>query len=379
LSSSQMLKMIADDETIEQFMYATVNGRLIPRSNGDCMKLCLLAYCFKQAVKHGINLVLKNTPQGKAYKELAKLLPSSIYGETAYKYANLLVESAKEQIDNEIYINKITIKKKWIASRGGVTWRGNLNIKLTSTNKVLVRYYNGEWLEFKVAFGERYLSLIKELVKLANQKKISYGVTISFRNGKIFIHVEIPICLYLKYFSQPKPKGYGLTAGFDLNSDRLNVVVINGNGDIVALKTCWYSEVVSHGFPRNKARWRRLSVLSNMLKWCRRVGVDYVVFEDLTKIKARKFTHNPNINRKIAKFSKKQLLRHGVIKALKLGFTVILVNPKGTSSSVTHRQIMREKGLDRHMASAYMIAYRGLRKLKEQEPSITSSTTPTIN
>ena len=103
-------------------------------------------------------------------------------------------------------------------------------------------------------------------MKLANQKKISYGVTISFRNGKPFIHVEIPIWLYLKYFSQPKLKGYGLVAGFDLNSDRLNVVVINGNGDIVALKTFWYSEVISHGFPRNKARWRRLNVSSNMLK-----------------------------------------------------------------------------------------------------------------
>jgi len=379
LSSSQMPKIIADKETAEQFMYATVNGRLIPRSNEDYMKLCLLAYRFKQAVKHGVNLALRRVPQKEAYKELAKILPSSIYGETAYKYANLLVESAKEQIDNEIYINKITIKKKWIASRGGVTWRGNLNIKLTSTNKVLVRYYNSEWLEFKVAFGERYLSLIKELVKLAKQKKISYGVTISFRNGKLYIHIEIPIWLYLKYFSQPKSKGYGLIAGFDLNSDRLNVIVINGNGDIVASKTCWYSEVVSHGFPRNKARWRRLNVLSNILKWCKRIGVDYVVFEDLTKIKTRKFTHNPNINRKITKFPKKQLLRHGVIKALKLGFTVILVNPKGTSGSVTHRQIMREKGLDRHMASAYMIAYRGLKKLKEQDPSITPSTTPTIN
>ncbi len=103
------------------------------------------------------------------------------------------------------------------------------------------------------------------------------------------------------------------------------------------------------------------------------------MLEDLTRIKDRKFTSNPTVNRKIARFPKKQLLRHGVVKALKLGFTVILVNPKGTSNSVTHKQIMREKGLDKHMASAYIIAYRGLKKLKEQEPSITPSTTPTIN
>jgi len=30
---------------------------------------------------------------------------------------------------------------------------------------------------------------------------------------------------------------------------------------------------------------------------------------------------------------------------------------------------MKEKGLDRHMASAYIIAYRGLKKIKEQKPA----------
>jgi len=382
LSSSQMPRIIADDETIEQFTHTTVNGRLIPRSNEDYMKLCLLAYRFKQAVKHGVNLVLRGIPQKEAYKELAKILPSSIYGETAYKYAKLLVEGAKDQEQtngNEVVVKRINIRRNWIASRGGITWKGNLNVRLVSTDRVMVRYYNGEWLEFKTRFGKKYIPLLNELIELSNQKKMSYGIAISFRNDKVYVHVEVPMWLYLKYFSTPRQKGYGLIAGFDINSERLNVVVINEVGVIIALKTFWYSEVVSHGFSKEKARWMRLNALSSALKWCRRTGVDYVVLEDLTRIKDRKFTSNPTANRKIAKFPKKQMIKHGVIKALKLGFTVILVNPKGTSSSVAHRQIMREKGLDRHMASAYMIAYRGLKKLEEQELSITPSTTPTIN
>ena len=371
MSLNLMPRIIADKETVEQFMYVTINGRLIPESNEDYMKLCLLAYRFKQAVKHGINLVLKEVQQREAYKELARMLPSSIYGETAYKYAKLLVEGSNG--------NKISIKRTWIASRGGVTWRGNLNIKLLSTDKVLVRYYNGEWLKFKAVFGKKYLLLINELIELANRRKISYGVSISFRNGKPYIHVEVPLTLYLKYFSILKPNGYGLIAGFDLNSDRLNMVVIDANANIVAMKTFWYTEVVSHGFPREKAKWIRLNTLSKTLKWCRRIGVDYVVFEDLTKIKSRRFTSNPYANRKIARFPKKQLLRHGVIKALRLGFRVIMVSPRGTSNSLTHRQVMREKGLDKHTASAYMIAYRGLKKLKDREPSISPSTTSIIN
>jgi len=45
----------------------------------------------------------------------------------------------------------------------------------------------------------------------------------------------------------------------------------------------------------------------------------------------------------------------------------MLVNPRGTSNTLTHKQVMREKGLDRHMASAYMIAYRGLKVIKNNE------------
>ncbi len=379
MSLNLMPKIIADKETQEQFMYITINGRLIPKSNENYMKLCLLAYRFKQAVKHGINLVLSDVPQKQAYKELAKILPSSIYGETAYKYAKLLVEGAREQVNNEVIVNRISTKRKWIASRGGVTWRGNLNIKLISTDKVLVRYYDGEWLEFKVRFGEKYLPLVNELIELANQKRTSYGASISFKNGKPYIHVELPLWLYLKHLLAPKPNGYGLIAGFDINSDRLNAVIIDRECEIIALRTFWYSEAISHGFPRNKAKWIRLNALAKALKWCRRIGVDYVVFENLTKIKTRRFTSIPNANRKIAKFPKKQLLKNSIIKALKLRFTVILVNPRGTSSSIAHKQIMREKGLDKHATSAYIIAYRGLKTLKEQEPSITPSTTSTIN
>ena len=104
-----------------------------------------------------------------------------------------------------------------------------------------------------------------------------------------------------------------------------------------------------------------LSALLNALMWCRRIGVDYVVFEDLTRIRYKRFTSNPYANRKITKFPKKQILAHGVVKALKQGFTVILINPRGTSNSLAHKQVMREKRLDKHMASAYIIAYRGFK------------------
>jgi len=179
------------------------------------------------------------------------------------------------------------------------------------------------------------------------------------------IHLQIPLWLYLKHFSAKKPIGYGLIAGFDLNSDRLNVVVIDKEGRIITFKTWWYTEVVSPGFPREKARALRLNALSQALNFLSRIGVDYVAFEDLFLVKGRRrFTKSRSGNRKISRFAKRQLLAHGVIKALRLGFNVILVNPKGTTDSEEHEKAMREKGFDRHMASAYLIALRGLEEIK---------------
>jgi len=363
---SQTPRIIADGETLKQFQFVTISGRLIQKSSEDFMRLCLLAHRFRGSVKHGLNLVFRKVPQGDAYKELAKILPSSIYGETAYKYAKLLTEGSSGR--------KVEIKKVWVASRGGVTWRGNLNIRLVSSNKVLVRYYDSEWIELEARFGKKYIPLVNELIEVANNGKESYGATISFRDRRIFIHLEVPLQVYLKHFSEPKRKGCNLIAGFDVNSDRVNVAVLDINASIVALRTFWYSEVTSHGFPAERAKWIRLNALSNALKWCRSIGVDFVVFEDLTKIKKRCFTGNSNANRKISKFAKKQMLRHGVLKALKTGFTVILVNPEKTTNSLTHKQIMKEKGLDRHMASAYITAYRGIKKIKEQKPATTPPT-----
>jgi len=59
------------------------------------------------------------------------------------------------------------------------------------------------------------------------------------------------------------------------------------------------------------------------------------------------------------------LLIHGVIKSLSLGFNVVLVNPKGTTNSEEHEKVMREKGFDRHIASAYLIALKGLGMLND--------------
>jgi transposase len=49
------------------------------------------------------------------------------------------------------------------------------------------------------------------------------------------------------------------------------------------------------------------------------------------------------------------------LKAPLYGIEVKYVDPRGTTSSREHSEVMKRYGLDRHVASAYLIALRGLR------------------
>jgi len=250
---------------------------------------------------------------------------------------------------------------------GNKSDKGNRNVKFHVFQdhvEVKVKDPWDKWVHGKAYFGKEYLPLLHELEELSRRKEEGYGAVVSFKHYPM-IHLQVPLWLYLKHFSSPKPNGYGLVAGFDLNSDRLNVVVVNKDGKVIVNKTFWYSDVTRPGFPKEKARALRLNALSESLNSLSRVGVDYVAFEDLFLVKRRKFTRSKSGNRKVSRFAKKQLLIHGVVKALRLGFNVILVNPKGTTNSEGHDRMMREKGFDRHTASAYLIALKGLGMLND--------------
>ena len=347
-------KIIGSREALENFQFVTINGEV---EFDDISKISRIAYYYSKTVKAGIKLALEDVSLNEAVKELYNIIPYAFYAETAYKQALTLIKNNG---------NKVEVRKRWIACRGNKSDKGNRGIKFhVKEDHVLIKVKDpwGKWVIGKAYFGKEYLPLLSELEGLASKKEEGYGAVISFKHYPM-IHLQIPLWLYLKHFSVQKPNGYGFIAGFDLNSDRLNVVVINRESEVITTKTFWYSDVTRPGFPRDKARVFRLKALSETLNFLSRVGVDYVVFEDLFLVRGRKFTRSKNGNRKISRFAKKQLLIHGVIKSLRLGFNVILVNPKGTTNSEGHERVMMGKGFDRHTASAYLIALRGLEIIK---------------
>ncbi len=348
--------------------HLTIIGMLIPETAEDYMKLVRLAWSFRKVAELMVREVVNGSSMKSATKKLYHALPNYIYLESAYKHAKLIVEGTRFNNGNPRHIH---VRKLFIVSRGNKYDKGNRNVKLIpmdSSFEVLVKYpWDGSWIRCRVLLGRKYLPLLEELVGLCRSGREGYGARIVFRRGRIEFHVSVPLHLYLKYFSVSKRRGYGLLAGLDFNSDRVNMAVIDSSARVVAMKTAWFSEVTQHGFPREKAKDVRLKKLKELLSYARRIGVDYIVFENLLMVKRRSRVLTPSGNRRITRFAKRQLLQHGLIMALKLGLTPVLIDPRGTTHSEEHERIMREKGLDRHMASAYIIAYRGLKVIKNHE------------
>jgi predicted transposase len=352
-------RIICSREALESFQFVTVNGRVLFNEKERVVRI---ARAYSQVVKSAIRPLFDGKSIDELTKEFYDVLPNYVYLETALKQAKTIVDGLLEREDEKGEIIHAKVKRFWFASRGNRADKGNRNVKFHVFQdhvEIKVKDPWGKWVHGMAYFGRKYLPLLSELEELSRRKEEGYGAVVSFKDYPM-IHLQIPLWLYLKYFSLPKPNGYGLIAGFDLNSDRLNVVVVNEEGKVVTKKTWWYSDVTRPGFPKGKAMALRLNAFSQALNFLSRVGVDYVVFEDLFLVKRRRFTRSKSGNRKVSRFAKKQLLIHGVIKALRLGFNVVLVNPKGTTNSEEHEKVMREKGFDRHTASAYLIALKGL-------------------
>ena len=357
-------RIICSREALENFPFVTINGKVL---FNEKERLVRIARAFSQVVKSAIRPLFDGKSIDELTKEFYNILPNYVYLETALKQAKTIVDGLLEREDEKGEMMHAEVKRFWFASRGNRADKGNRNVKFhVFQDHVEVRVKDpwGKWVHGKTYFGKEYLPLLSELKELSRRKEEGYGAVISFKDYPM-IHLQIPLWLYLKHFSSLKPNGYGLIAGFNLNSDRLNVVVVSKDGKVVTKKTWWYSDVTRPGFPKGKAMALRLNALSESLNFLSRVGVDYVAFEDLFLVKNRRFTRSKSGNRKVSRFAKRQMLTHGVIKALRLGFNVMLVNPKGTTNSEGHDRVMREKGFDRHTASAYLIALKGLGMLND--------------
>lgn len=320
--------------------YITIKATLEAEKKEDYLKLALLTEKFKRAVELSIRLQLKGVKKSEGVKEVSRLILNNWwYSDSAWDYAKMLRKGAERSGGNPKHIH---LKSKFLISKPKENENGNRNVRINGL-KVKIRS-NGEWLNFKLKTAEKFLPIIFEA------QKFKYGAQVILKDGKVYIHIQVPFDVCLRYYG--KVNGGHLYAGFDLNSDRINMVVLDENSIIRDVKVEHFPEVNSPGFSRKKAKDLRLKALACLLDYAYHHGVKVVFFEDLGIIKRRngRVTTSRRGNRKASNFAKKEL------------FEVYLVNFAG--SSKLGRELAGNLGLDVHSSSAFVIGWWGLSSLK---------------
>jgi len=162
-----------------------------------------------------------------------------------------------------------------------------------------------------------------------------------------------------------EPRG-GLIGGVDVNTDRINLAIVDEKGDLRDCRTFWFPEAVARGCPRRRA-WSIIGMkIHEMLRYAYNHGVATIALENpevlgylkLAWVRSDDRKHE-NYNYRVSVF-RSSVIERIAVKAPLYGLNTKFVNPKGTTSSREHDKVMKRFGLDRHTASAYIIALRSI-------------------
>lgn len=280
-------------------------------------------------------------------------------------------------------VTRLELKPWLLFQSEGEPWaRGNLNIQFADheTLRVLVFKPVGgtSRAEVKPVVPKGYSRPVKELVDRARRKELGYPARVYVRNysGDLEhvygeVQVMVKYSLYLEVMKRyDKPLG-DYVAGVDVNTDRLNLVVLDEDGDVVWVHTARFPQVLTRGYP-GKSAWSIIGEkIHEVLKHAYHHGASVVALENPTVVGYLRYywvrggeRKHENYNYKVASF-RSSVIERIAWKAPLYGLRAVYVNPKGTTSSPEHEEVMRKLRLDKHAASAYLIAKKALENLEK--------------
>jgi len=257
---------------------------------------------------------------------------------------------------------------------------GNLNIHLTSNEKVEILTFDKEKYPKKITINvhipKGYKKLVNVLLEKSEKKEIGYPSRVIIKEYNAYsyrlyiyskLQIMVPYTLYKEAMKRSdKPLG-NLIAGIDVNTDRLNLVIIDSKGNLKDKKTFWFDDTVSRGYNKESA-WSKINEeIHKLLSYAYNNGVSTIVLENPNVVGYLRYYWIRNGERKSRNYNfKVSMFRNSLIerisyKAPLYSMNVVYISPKGTTKSKDHDKIMKEKGIDRHTASAYLIALKYLK------------------
>ena len=260
--------------------------------------------------------------------------------------------------------------------------KGNLNVRLTSTREAEALVFNQEREPRKIKINlrtpKKYEKLLKILVERAIKSEVGYPARIVIKEYNTHLNdlrlycslqVIVPYDLYLEVMRKYDAPLGNHVAGIDVNVDRLNIAIVDRYGRLRDVKTFWFREITSRGYRRKRAWTKIYQAIHDMLNYAYHHGVSHVVLENPEIVGYLKYYWIKNGNKKTKNYNYRiSIFRNRIIETIAYktplyGLKTIYVNPKGTTRSKEHEKIMKKYGLDRHTASAYLIALRSLKKI----------------
>ncbi|NAZ27804.1 MAG: hypothetical protein GU355_00620 [Caldivirga sp.] len=180
------------------------------------------------------------------------------------------------------------------------------------------------------------------------------------------IHITVPLDIYYEHMARHRRNAGRLFGGVDVNADRINLAIIDESGELIDHRTFWFSEASRKGFSKHSA-WSIVGMrIHEMLNYAYHHGVKTLFLENpeilgrlrLMWVRSGDRKHE-NYNHKVSIF-RSTIIEKIALKAPLYGIEVKYINPKGTTNSKEHDELMKRYGLDRHTASAYLIALKEL-------------------
>ena len=249
---------------------------------------------------------------------------------------------------------------------------GNV-IRVSEDGSTLITTYSYDGSKDRVFIRARPNRGHAGLLKLVVESKEKYMPKVvvkgyNVRDGTLYLrgelHVAVSYSFYLKHSTRYREPRGGLVGGVDVNADRINLAIVDRKGNLRDYKTFLFAETTARGYPRRGA-WSVIGMkIHEMLEYAYHHGVSAIALEGPEVLGYLKSAwmrgddrSHENYNYKKAVF-RSSLIERIAMKAPLYGLSVEFVNPRGTTSSVERDEAMRRYGLDKHTASAYLIALR---------------------
>ncbi len=320
----------------------------------------------------------------KRYRKVGyEILPNRRYVDGAIDLVYGVIESVNElnrlykelKIDEKVKLEDVKFNNWLLFQCEGESKHMNINIKIREdlSFRILTFDFEGNksYVIVRPTIPKRWKKILQNLW-FYMQPYYARVVLKQFGNRKVmFTHGEIQVAVdydsyleVMRKYNQPKGKN---VAGIDVNLDRINLAIVNKDGKLRDYKTFWFREVKARNVPRRRIWSITGERVHEMLEYAYHHGVNRIYLEDLSilgKLKllwiknGRRF--NENYNYAVQTFRSKviEMIR---MKAPLYGIKTSYVNPANTSK--IGEKLMRKLGVDRHTASAYVIALKGSKLL----------------